>query len=169
MVSKILFLLLNELEVIRQLILVLKFFSVRTVSSLKDAMCLSDFSFTPSNYCCLLSTGSIFLSFKPSVYYSGYTFHCVLDTTLKQSWIMRLSRHEKYIDQSLTALFSQCYFCSEMLQNRTLPVYFSRFEVTVEFGKGRSLSSICYDVDKFQRVAYSQFSIYRYISDLITI
>lgn len=50
MVSKILFLLLNELEVIRQLILVLKFFSVRTVSSLKDAMWLSDSSFTPCNY-----------------------------------------------------------------------------------------------------------------------
>ena len=55
MVSKILFLLLNELEVIRQLILVLKLFSVRTVSSLKDAMCLSDFSFTPCNYCRLSS------------------------------------------------------------------------------------------------------------------
>ena len=152
------------------MILVLKFFSVRTVSSLKDAMCLSDFSFTPSNYCCLLSTGSIFLRFKPSFYYSGlYAFHCVLDTTLKQSWIMRLSRHEKYIDQSLAALFSQCYFCSEMLQNRTLPVYFSRFEVTVEFGKGRSLSSTWYDADKFQRVAYLQVSIYRYISGLITI
>lgn len=68
MVSIILFLLLNELEVIRQLILVLKFFSVRTVSSLKDAMSLSDFSFTPSNYCCLLSTGSIFLRFKPSFF-----------------------------------------------------------------------------------------------------
>lgn len=98
-----------------------------------------------------------------------YTHHCVLGTTLKQSWIIRLSRHEKYTDQSLTALFSQCCFCSEMLQNRTFPVYFSRFEVTVEFGKGRSLSSTWYDVDKFQRVAYLQVSIYRYISGLITI
>ena len=88
-----------------------------------------------SNYCCLLSTGSIFLRFKPSFYYSGYTFHCALDTTLKQSWIIRLSRHEKYIDQRLTALFSQCYFCSEMLQNRTLPVYFSRLKLRLNLGK----------------------------------
>jgi len=60
---------------------------------------------------------------------------------LLSSEYSRLSRHEKYIDQSLTALFSQYYFCSEMLPNRNLPVYFSRFEVTVEFGKGRSLIS----------------------------
>ena len=100
-------------------------------------MRLSDFSFTPSNYCCLLSTGSNFLRFKPSFYYSAYTFHCVLDTTFKQIGIIRLSRHEKYIDQSLTALFGQCYFCSEMLTNRTLPVYFPRFGGKVRLNLGK--------------------------------